>query len=287
MTGNRTTSDGTQVRSASRRRVLGAVAGAAGTAAAATPAAAQQAPYGGWFTSSAKGGETSNYGGATVDATGKSSVTVEVGAQGNNGTYAYSPAAVRVDPGTTVTFEWTSDTHNIVVESQPSDADWGGVEEVKNTGHSHEHTFETEGIYKYYCSPHLGLGMKGAIVVGDVDVGEGAAGGTEGDGGLIRRVPGGQAGALVMLSLFGVAAAAVLSVFGTDAWRAYKARPGSEDLGPATEAPERQPVEELGHDEYDPTGTLSLVLVYFLILLVMWTFTYFVEFLGRGPTVIG
>ncbi|WP_439027725.1 hypothetical protein [Haloarchaeobius sp. DT45] len=46
-------------------------------------------------------------------------------------------------------------------------------------------------------------------------------------------------------------------------------------------------VRELGHDEFDPVGTASLIVVYFLILVVLWGFMYFVEFLGNGPTVIG
>lgn len=44
---------------------------------------------------------------------------------------------------------------------------------------------------------------------------------------------------------------------------------------------------EIGHDEFDPIGTLALILVYFLILLVLWFFMYFVEFLGNDPTVVG
>ncbi|WP_254524267.1 signal peptidase complex subunit 2 [Natrinema caseinilyticum] len=44
---------------------------------------------------------------------------------------------------------------------------------------------------------------------------------------------------------------------------------------------------EIGHDEFDPRGTLALVALYFLVLTLMWLFTYFVEFLGSGPTVIG
>ena len=43
---------------------------------------------------------------------------------------------------------------------------------------------------------------------------------------------------------------------------------------------------EIGHDEYNPIGTLVLVAIYFAILVVMWIFMYFVEFLGRGPTVV-
>ncbi len=44
--------------------------------------------------------------------------------------------------------------------------------------------------------------------------------------------------------------------------------------------------EEIGHDEYDPVGTLSLIIIYFLIIVFLWVFMYFVEFLGRGPTVV-
>jgi len=46
-------------------------------------------------------------------------------------------------------------------------------------------------------------------------------------------------------------------------------------------------VRELGHDEYTPIGTLVLVAVYGAILVFMWTFMYFVEFLNNGPTVVG
>ncbi len=43
---------------------------------------------------------------------------------------------------------------------------------------------------------------------------------------------------------------------------------------------------EIGHDEFEPVGTLLLVLVYLLIVASLWGFMYFVEFLGRGPTVV-
>ncbi|WP_049922604.1 hypothetical protein [Halopiger djelfimassiliensis] len=43
---------------------------------------------------------------------------------------------------------------------------------------------------------------------------------------------------------------------------------------------------EIGHDEYDPVGTLALIGIYFLILVFLWFFMYFVEFLGNGPTVV-
>jgi len=43
---------------------------------------------------------------------------------------------------------------------------------------------------------------------------------------------------------------------------------------------------EIGHDEFDPVGTVVLVFVYFLIVVLLWVFMYFVEFLGNGPTVV-
>lgn len=51
-----------------------------------------------------------------------------------------------------------------------------------------------------------------------------------------------------------------------------------------TESAEPTKQRKIGHDEYDPVGTLTLILLYFLALIVMWMFTYFVEFLGNDPT---
>ncbi|WP_255150003.1 halocyanin domain-containing protein [Halorarius halobius] len=124
----------------------------------------EDAPYGGWF-GGETGGETANFDGSTADHTGESSVTVTVGAEGNGGTFAFDQPAVAVSPGTTVTFEWASDSHNVVVESQPDGAGWQGHEPIENSGFSFEHTFETEGVYTYYCQPHLSVGMKGVVEV--------------------------------------------------------------------------------------------------------------------------
>jgi len=44
---------------------------------------------------------------------------------------------------------------------------------------------------------------------------------------------------------------------------------------------------EIGHDEFDPVGTLGLITIYFLILVVLWIFMYFVEFVGNDLTVVG
>ncbi|MFC4543997.1 cytochrome oxidase [Halosolutus amylolyticus] len=44
------------------------------------------------------------------------------------------------------------------------------------------------------------------------------------------------------------------------------------------------PDRSLSHEEYDPVGTLVLIALYFLVLVLLWLFTYFVEFLGNAPT---
>lgn len=57
-------------------------------------------------------------------------------------------------------------------------------------------------------------------------------------------------------------------------------------MSPKTEQREPDHVRELGHDEFDPVGTAILIGIYLLILVLLWIFMYFVEFLGNGPTVV-
>jgi halocyanin-like protein len=122
---------------------------------------ARQNDYDGWFSGDAEGGPSPNYDGPT-DKTGQDSVTVTVGPEGN---LVYGPPAVTVSAGTTVSFEWASNNHNIVVDSQPDGASWQGHESLENEGFSVEHTFEETGVYKFYCDPHLTSGMKGVVEV--------------------------------------------------------------------------------------------------------------------------
>jgi len=247
-----------------------------------------EADYGDWFTGDADGGATGNYDGSTVDQTGQDEVTVEVGVDANGGSFGFGPPAVRVSPGTTVTFEWVSNTHNVVVQSQPEGADWSGDEEINNEGYSFSHTFETPGVYTYYCNPHLTTGMKGAIVVGAAPGGSG--GGDDGGTGQ-RAIPGSTlwtsvfAGGVLLAML-----APILSNYYRNRPPAGDSRSGSADgetMDEIPEADEFEPETEIGHDDYDPVGTLSLVAIYFLILVGMWAFTYFIEFLGNGPTIVG
>ncbi len=104
-------------------------------------------------------GDANNYDGV-VDETGSDEVTVSVGDGGSN---AFAPAAVRISTGTTVTWKWDSDTHNVSAKDAPTD--WSGHESIENTDFTYEHTFDEAGEYMYVCTPHEQTGMKGAIVV--------------------------------------------------------------------------------------------------------------------------
>lgn len=108
--------------------------------------------------------EVSNYDGTVTDARGQDSVSVSVGAEGNNGFFAFDPAAVHVDNGTTVTWEWTGKGggHNVVADDGEFKS---GDEYVSEEGHTYEYTFEESGNYLYYCEPHEMSGMLGAVVV--------------------------------------------------------------------------------------------------------------------------
>ncbi|ELZ29899.1 plastocyanin [Halogeometricum pallidum JCM 14848] len=123
---------------------------------------------------------------AVVDATGQTEVSVEVGAPGNGGDFGFSPPVVRVDPGTTVTWEWTGNggSHNVVAEDGSFESDYHSEAGATFSAEAPE-----SGVVSYACAPHSAMGMRGALVVGDAAVtlpggpgGEGGSG-AGGDGG--------------------------------------------------------------------------------------------------------
>ena len=270
-------SHGTAVKRRSFIRAgLIAGAGVAGVGGA-TTAAAQSGDYDGWLS------DVSNYDGTTVDRTGQDEVTVRVGTQANGGAFGFGPPAVRVSPGTTVVWQWTGEgnQHNVVHEGGEFES-----ELAQEAGHTFEHTFEETGIYKYLCEPHEALGMKGAVAVGDVGRGEPTPTPppTEEGGGFEWTFENFFVGAF--FGAVGLTALSVLGAEGLGEYREIKAAQPEPGVY-ADEAADEAPETEVGHDEYDPWGTATLVAAYFAILVLLWVFMYFVEFLGRGPTVIG
>ena len=131
-------------------------------AATATPGGAE-VDYGDWFA------DTQNYDGTTVDARGEPTVTVRVGVQANGGAFGFGPPAVWVDPGTTVRWAWTGEggSHNVVA----ADDSFRSGDPQSGGDVTYEHTVDAEGTTRYFCSPHRGVGMKGAVVAGQPDAG--------------------------------------------------------------------------------------------------------------------
>ncbi|MFC7157455.1 halocyanin domain-containing protein [Halomarina halobia] len=103
-----------------------------------------------------------NYDGV-ADRQGEDRVTVTVGAEGNGGAFAFEPAAVRVDPGTTVVWEWSGEggAHNVAADDGAYESDL-----LSRAGATYALTFDGRGVSRYVCAPHEAAGMKGAVVVG-------------------------------------------------------------------------------------------------------------------------
>lgn len=103
--------------------------------------------------------------------TGQGTVTVDVGAEGNGGNYAFAPSAVAISTGTTIEFNWTGEGQQHNVEALPeeqlqeSDYTFSSGEPIQATGVQYSYTFDQAGIALYHCEPHLPLGMKGGIAV--------------------------------------------------------------------------------------------------------------------------
>lgn len=152
-----------------------------------------------WLTETEVGGPDDTYDGSLVDARDRDEFSVDVGADGNGGSYAFYPSAAAVSPGTTIRWVWVDgrEGHSVVADPdrQLGESDYafesGGP--VAEAGHEYERTLEDPGIALYHCSgiaqthwerrerrldtgqgrrdpalhlePHRKLGMKGAVAV--------------------------------------------------------------------------------------------------------------------------
>lgn len=110
--------------------------------------------------------ETPSDADGVTDARDRSEVTVAVGPGGD---LRFAPARLRIASGTTVTWDWQSDNHNVVVERRPDGSDWSGTAGSETTtydeGHTLSHEFDAAGAFEYVCYPHEGADMTGAILV--------------------------------------------------------------------------------------------------------------------------
>ena len=160
----------------------GAGAATAATVAASKPSAAQEGEGedGGGDERPDWGGYLDGVDGGYQDARGEDSVTVTVGAEGNDGPNAFDPAGLWVDPGTTVRWEWTGNgSHNVAAQEGPASFQTDVIQEA-GVHFEVEVTEDEAGITKYQCDPHSSLGMLGAVAVGEdvptVSPGQGGGG---------------------------------------------------------------------------------------------------------------
>ena len=73
----------------------------------------------------------------------------------------FSEEIARIDVGDTITWLPTSKGHNVEMVASPNSLKF----KSKNNKEA-SITFDTPGIYYYWCTPHKGMGMIGIVVVG-------------------------------------------------------------------------------------------------------------------------
>lgn len=129
---------------------------------------------GGWPVLRACGGRPNSTGRGVASVDGAR--VVRMG--GPKGELVFNPDRLRIQPGETVRWVVESAGHSTTAYHPQNHAGYhsripdgaqpwnSGV--LLRRGERFEHTFTVPGVYHYYCIPHEGAGMVGAIVVGDV-----------------------------------------------------------------------------------------------------------------------
>lgn len=120
-------------------------------------------------------------GAESADLRGESAEVAQQGAQGErigmvtaDSTQVFTSPLVWIPSGTTVTWHNQSGAHSSTAYAPandkpnriPEDAEGWNSETLTEQGATFERTFDTAGVYDYYCIPHEALGMVGRVVVG-------------------------------------------------------------------------------------------------------------------------
>ena len=85
--------------------------------------------------------------------------------KGAKGAMVFEPAVVKVAPGDTVTFVATDKGHNAEIISGMIPA--GAAPFKGKMNQTLTVKFSKPGVYGYKCLPHYGMGMVGAVIVGN------------------------------------------------------------------------------------------------------------------------
>ncbi len=85
--------------------------------------------------------------------------------KGAEGSMVFEPAFVKVNPGDSVTFVPTDKGHNVeTIKDMIPD---GATPFKGKMNETYKVTFDAPGVYGVKCTPHVGMGMVGVVVVGD------------------------------------------------------------------------------------------------------------------------
>ncbi|MFB6176184.1 MAG: plastocyanin/azurin family copper-binding protein, partial [Halobaculum sp.] len=85
----------------------------------------------------------------------------------------FDPLRLSVDPGATVAWVNQSGTHDVTsAQFHEKAVEWSFQSQTFSSGERVSYTFESEGVYEYFCSIHGRDTMSGAILVGDVTLDE-------------------------------------------------------------------------------------------------------------------
>lgn len=96
----------------------------------------------------------------------------------DDGEAHFDPHVAWVTPGGSVTFRLESGNHTTTAYALsngnhrriPEAAPGWDSGLLETAGETYQLSFETEGVYDYYCRPHEGSGMVGTVLVGEPDL---------------------------------------------------------------------------------------------------------------------
>lgn len=92
-------------------------------------------------------------------------VQVKMLNKGASGAMVFEPALVKIAPGDTVTFVASDKGHNAEIISTMIPAGAAPFKGKMNQNITVK--FSKPGVYGYKCLPHYGMGMVGAVIVGN------------------------------------------------------------------------------------------------------------------------
>ncbi|PSQ59287.1 hypothetical protein BRD18_03850 [Halobacteriales archaeon SW_7_71_33] len=121
------------------------------------------------------GGDGDDEGEDGTTETTRTTESATVGAVVSLQGIAFDPRRVSVEPGEAV--EWTSEesaAHDVTADQFSDQAESWEFTASLSEGDTARYTFESAGVYEYYCTIHGETSMCGAVLVGDASLPKGA-----------------------------------------------------------------------------------------------------------------